>query len=542
MSRATEYAQSIVSGEVQACRWIKLAAERHMGDLKRSDVYYDLDEEDRRCGFIENILTLEDGSPFLLEPWQAFIVGSIYGWKYDQDDRRRFRNAMIFVSRKNGKSALLAAIILSSLVQDGQCYSQMFAVASDRGQATLLRDYVSGYIKRSEHLSEILDVQTWLTRNKLTDTVFKALHADHRRLDGLNPAVVVFDELHSQEGPELDDVINSSFGSQPNYLYAKISTAGEFGREKPAMKQKDLGEKVLEGVVELDDYFYLNYTIDKGDKWDDPSIWPKANPNLGVSKNLDYMTALVDVANEIPQKVLDFKTKQLDVWIEAFDQWIDSQRWDELKGDFVWEDLQGCKAWLGIDLARVRDISSVVAVVQTDPDEPLKIWGKHFIPNDDIERRTRHDKVPYAVWRNQGDIVTTDGNTTDFDAIFETIMQWSDHLEIQEIAYDRHFSAELVQRLYNESLELVPFGQGFISMNDAVCGLERLLLGKKMQHNGDPVLSWACSNTILATDPAGNRKMDKKRSKEKIDPMVALGMAIARSQDSIEDEGPQIYV
>lgn len=542
-SYATEYAQSVISGEVDSCKWIKLACERHMRDLKRKDVFYDLDEEHSRCSFMETILTLEDGSPFVLMPWQKFVIGSIYSWKRSDTGLRRFKNGMIYIPRKSGKSALLAAMVLSSLVQDGQCYSQAYAVAADRGQASLLRDYVSGFIKRSPHLKEIFDVQTWLTRNRLTDTVFKALHADWRRLDGLNPYFVVLDEYHAQEGPELDNVINSAFGAQPEYLYIKISTAGEFGLEKPALKAIDLGQKVLSQVVDIDDYFYMNWTIDPEDNWEDPKTWKKANPSLGICKNEDYMKALVDVAREIPQKVLDFKTKQLNCWIEAYDQWIMAEKWQELKSEFSFADLQGCKAWLGMDLARVRDISSLVAVVQPeDPDADPLIWSAHFIPNDDIERRSSQDKVPYAHWRNNGDIITTDGNTTDFDVIFETIMKWADHMEVQELAYDRHFSSELVQKLYQEGVELVPFGQGFISMNDAVCGIERHLLAKSIHHNGDPVLAWAVSNTILAHDAAGNRKLDKNRSKEKIDPVVAMGMAIARFEEGSEDEGPQIYI
>lgn len=541
-SRASVYAASVVSGEVPACKWIKLAAQRHLNDLARSDIYYDLDEEHLRIKFIETMLTLEDGGPMMLFDWQVFFLGNLYCWKKSENSQRRFKNATLFIPRKSGKSALLAAMMISSLVMDGVAYGQAYAVAADRGQASLLRDYMSGFIKRSPELLKIFDVQTWLTRNKLTDTTMKALHADWRRLDGLNPYFCVLDEFHAQEGPELDNVINSAFGSQPEYLYVKISTAGEFGLEKPAVKAIQLGEKILEGQSKIDDYLFLNYTIDEGDDWTDPEIWAKANPSLGLCKSTDYMAALVAVAKEIPQKSLDFRTKQLNCWIESYDQWIYSEKWEELKADYDWADLQGCRAWLGMDLARVRDLSCLVAIVETDPDEPLKIWAKHFIPNDDIASRTRRDKVPYAVWRDEGSIVTTDGNTTDFDAIYETIMAWGNHLDIQELAYDRHFSAELVQRLDQEGVEMVPFGQGFISMNDAICGIERHLLAKSMVHNGDPVLAWCASNTILSEDPAGNRKPDKKRSKDKIDAIVALGMAVARAAECVEDDGPQIFL
>lgn len=543
-SRASTYATDVVSGEIDACKWIKLVCKRHLDDLKRSDVVYDLDEEHLRISFIETMLTLEDGSPMELMPWQVFFMGSIYCWKVSETGLRKYKNATLFIPRKSGKSALLAALMISSLVMDGVAYGQAYAVAADRGQATLLRDYMSGFIKRSPALQEIFTVQTWVTRNKLTDTTMRALHADHRRLDGLNPYFVVLDEFHNQEGPELDDVLNSAFGSQPEHLYIKISTAGEFQLEKPAVKSIELGEKILEGLVEIDDFLFINYTVDEGDQWDDPAVWRKANPSLGHCKSEEYMAALVAVAKEIPQKSLDFRTKQLNIWIESYDQWITAESWDALRSpEMAWDDLKGCKAWIGMDLARVRDLSSLVAVVQPeDPEAPMLIWAAHFIPNDDIEARTRRDKVPYSIWRDGGHITTTDGNVTDFDVIFETIMKWAEHLDIQELAYDRHFSAELVQRLYDENIELCPFAQGFISMNAAVCGIERHLLDGSLKHNGDPVLAWAISNAILVSDAADNRKIDKKRSKERVDPVVALGMAVARAVYSSEDEGPMVYV
>jgi phage terminase large subunit-like protein len=543
-SRASLYASSVLAGDVPACHWVHLACKRHLSDLTRSDVWYDLDEEHKRISFIETILTLEDGSRMILMEWQIFFFGNLYCWKKSDTGLRRFKNATLFIPRKSGKSALLAALMISSLVMDGVAYGQAYAVAADRGQASLLRDYMSGFIKRSPELKKIFEVQTWITRNKLTATTMKALHADWRRLDGLNPYMVVMDEYHSQEGPELDDVINSAFGAQPEHIYVKISTAGEFGLEKPAVKEIALGEKVLEGLVNIDDFLYLNYTIDAGDDWSDPSVWAKANPSLGHCKSEEYLTALVAVAKEIPQKSLDFKTKQLNCWIESFDQWITHEKWELLRSDdIVWDDLQGCRAWVGMDLARVRDLSSLVAVIQPDdPEAPMIIWGAHFIPNDDIESRTRRDKVPYSIWRDEGHIITTDGNTTDFDVIFETIMKWAEHLDIQELAYDRHFSAELVQRLYDNNIELCPFAQGFISMNAAVCGIERHMLAESIRHNGDPVLAWAISNSILVGDAADNRKIDKKRSKERVDPVVALGMAVARSAEGSDEEGPMVYV
>ena len=167
-SRASIYAASVISGELPACKWIRLACKRHLDDLVRPETYYDLDEEFKRISFIETMLTLEDGSPMVLMGWQIFFLGNLYCWKKTDTNLRRFKNATLFIPRKSGKSALLAAMMISSLVMDGVAYGQAYAVAADRGQASLLRDYMSGFIKRSPELLKIFDVQTWLTRNKLT--------------------------------------------------------------------------------------------------------------------------------------------------------------------------------------------------------------------------------------------------------------------------------------------------------------------------------------------------------------------------------------
>jgi phage terminase large subunit-like protein len=542
MNRSTEYASDVSDGSVLACKWVKLACNRHLDDLQRADVYLDVEEVDRRIDFIEAVLTLENGTPLILEPWECFIVGSIFGWKRTVDGLRKYNHALIMIPRKNGKSALVGAMLLSSFVQDGAPYSAYFAVASDRGQAGLLRDYVNGFIKRSPWCQNFLDIRTWEVRNRLMDSTFKALHADWRRLDGLNPKMVVFDEFHSQEGPSLDDVLNSSFGAQKEYLYIKISTAGVFSREKPCVKQQDFGEKVLEKVIRSDNTFYINWTIDDGDVWSEPSSWIKANPNLGVSKHMKHMEDLCAEAKELNQKQSDFLTKQLNVWVESSDIWITRELWDENGGTVDETALLGKRCYMGLDLAKVNDLSALITLFP--PQDGLEKWtvlSRFYVPDEDIERRSIRDKVPYDIWRDEGYITSTPGNMTDFGFIHSDIVEMHSRFDVRELAYDRVFAGELIQGLMDDGVEVVPFGQGFISMASPTAEVERLVLGRLMNHGSNPVLSWNASNCVIRTDPAGNMKIDKSRASEKVDGMVALVMALGRASID-KDSMPEIFI
>ena len=540
--RATSYASDVVTGVIDSCYWVKLACQRHMTDMDREDVYLDLEEVSNRIDFVEEVLTLEDNSPFILEPWECFIVGSIFGWKRTSDNIRKYNQGLIMIPRKNGKSALMGAILLSSFVQDGAPYSAYFGCASDRGQAGLLRDYVNGFIKRSPWLQDFLDIRTWEVRNRLMDSTFKALHADWRRLDGLNPKMVVFDEFHSQEGPALDDVLNSSFGAQEEYLYIKISTAGVYSREKPCVKQQDFGEKILEGTIKSENTFYINWTIDAGDLWSDPSTWAKANPNLGVSKHVKYMEDMCEEAKELNVKQSDFLTKQLNVWVESSETWITKELWDENGGIVDESMLLGKKCFMGLDLAKVNDLSALITLFP--PQDGLEKWhvvSRFYVPNEDIERRSLRDKVPYDIWRDEGHITSTPGNMTDFAFILKDIVEMHGKFDVRELAYDRVFAGELIQALMDDGVEVVPFGQGFISMASPTAEIERLLLARLINHGSNPVLAWNASNCVIRSDPAGNMKIDKSKSAEKVDGMVALAMALGRA--SIEKENtPDIFI
>ena len=539
MNEVSKYAASVLSGDVLACHWVRLACQRFVDDLSKPGLVFLEKQAQLRFDFFEKALTLENGEPFILPDWQKFIVGNLYGW-FTKDGNRRFQQALILVPRKNAKSTLVAGIGIASYFMDDRPYSQYYCVASDRGQATLLKDYGEGFVKRSPALAETIDILTWEMRNKSSHGKWKALHADHSRLDGLNPYWVVFDEFHSQEHDGLDNVINSAFGSQAEYMYIKITTAGEYKREKPCVRQQHYGEQVLEGTIVRDNFFFINYTIDEGDDWTDPDIWQKANPNLGISKNLKYMADLCQEAQDLPSKQADFNTKQLNVWVESDVVWMTKELWDDNGGTVREEELNGLRCFGGLDLARTRDLSALVWIFP--PQAHLKKWTvlpRFWIPEMDIEERSKNDRVPYQQWRNEKLIQATEGNATDFNFIKRQILEDVARFNVQDIGFDRYQADELVQSLMHEGVDMVSFGQGFISMSMPTGEIERLCLAREMNHGNHKVLAWNCSNCVLETDAAGNIKISKKKSYEKVDGMVALAMAVGRSMSG--DNSDSVY-
>lgn len=539
MNPVDAYAKAVSRGDITACKWVRLACKRHLALYKDKRFEFDAKELDRVIDFFRELLILEHGQPYELPDWQLFIAGCLLCWKWKGTGYRLYNQAYIEVARKNAKSTFISGIGLYLFVFSPLDSAQFYSVASDREQASLLKNYAEGFIRRCPDLAEEISIRVHHMENIQTRAKWKASHADSRRLDGLNPYFASFDEFHAQEDDRLDDVINSAFGSQPEYLYIKITTAGEYKREKPCVKLNEYSKRILakEDGFERENFFCIIYTLDEGDDWTDERNWIKANPNLGISKRIEYMRDLCETAKQLPSKQSDFLTKQLDVWVEAMTVWITKDLWDSNAGEIREEDLHGLRCFSGLDLARTNDLSALVHLFP--PQEWLTKWTvlcRFWCPGDDIRDRSKRDRVPYDIWRNSGYITATDGNCTDYSFISARVIEDSQKFEMQELAFDRYFSEGLLEPLANAGIELVPFAQGFPSMGPPCSELERLLLKHDINHGNNPILTWCVSNTLVLVDPAGNIKPDKKRSNERIDGVVALVMALGRAMENTTRE------
>jgi phage terminase large subunit-like protein len=540
------YARAVMKGEIVAGKLVRLACKRHLDDLvhgKKRGLIWDAGAARHAIAFFGHLRHSTGewaNQPFELQLWQCFVIGSIYGWKR-ADGMRRFRTAYVEVARKNGKSVLLAGTALYALVADHELGAHVYAAATTRDQARI----VFGEAERMVAASPPLLARLTRTVNNLavmsTSSWFRPLSADASKMDGLNVHFAAVDEVHEHHNAEIIQKLNTATGARRQPLIFEITTAGH-DRQSVCWQHHEFSIKALEGSVSheaSDSWFAFIATIDAGDDWMNPAVWIKANPSLGVTVKAEDLKRQVEEAREMPAQQNAIRRLRLNEWTEQATRWIDMSVWAEGAETIDEDELLGRTCYGGLDLARVNDLSSLALVFPPEqPGEKTKILWRHWCPADDILRRVRRDRAPYTIWRDQGYLVATEGNTTDFQFLQAEILTLATKFNILDIAYDRTFAGELVRNLQDEGVTMVEFGQGFISMGPAAAEFMRLLIGRELQHGGNPVATWCASNVTVRRDPTGNEKPDKERSTERIDAIVAGIMATGRLQMS---QGGSIY-
>jgi phage terminase large subunit-like protein len=362
------------------------------------------------------------------------------------------------------------------------------------------------------------------------------LGADSDTLDGLNIHGAVIDEVHAHKNRNMVDVIDTATGARRQPLLFEITTAG-YDRQSVCWDHHTYSAKVLEGIIQDDTWFAYIACADDGDDWADPKTWAKANPNLGVSVHIDDLKRKCEKAKEMPSAQNAFRQKHLDEWTEQAERWISIDKWDDCKERRPDRELLGELCFGGLDLASTRDITALVLAF---PDEgSFDLLCRFWVPEEGMRERVKTDRVPYDVWQREGLLKTTPGNVTDYEFIREEIRQLAAKYEIREIAYDRWGATQLATQLQEDGAEMVEFGQGFASMAAPTKELERLMLEGSIRHGGNPIMRWMASNVAVKRDPSDNMKIDKSKSTEKVDGMVALAMAVGRAIVYLKEESTE---
>ena len=561
-----DYAHGVVSDKIVCGRHVRLAAERFARDLENKDWEWEFDpyEAARYLNFIERVCvhTRGDmaGEKFLLEPWQVFFVGQIFGWVSKKNKHRRFNTAHLFVARKNGKSQLAAAIALAMATLDGDGAPQLVTAATKRDQAKEVFDEICRCVKRSNPLKKRFTVQ----RSEIKaprDGVIKPLSSDANTLDGLNLNLAVVDEFHAMKTADLYRVLASSMGSRQSPLMLAITTAG-FVSDGPCAMFMKAGKAVLEGIKSNDRLLILPYEIDEGDAWDDPESWMKSNPNLSVSISLEYLEAQCKNAKLYGSRsITEFMVKHLNVFVGSSAVWIPDDDWmseDNCREPRVThvidEKANKPVAYLGLDLASTDDITALS--VCTGNEEIG--WGfemHYFMPERAVERRLDKDENSvYLGFKDDPHVHLTPGNVTDYNVIRRLISghyvkdgvveydpnNLMEKYLVKGVAYDRWNSLNLIRDLEGDGVPCDPYGQGFASMSFPSKEFEKCVLQGKVCHGGDEVLRWMMGNVALRYDASGNIKPDKSRSGDKIDGVVAAVMAIGEALTFEEEENTDL--
>lgn len=537
---AEQYARDVISGKIIACKWVRLACERHVHDLKHAHkrgLYFDAGAAEYVLRFISMLRHSKGkwgrgrGEFIRLEPWQQFIIWVAFGWMR-ADGMRRFRMLYEEVARKNGKSTKAAGLGLLLAFADGEPGAEVYSAATKRDQARIVHKEAIRMVRKNSGLRKYINI--YKDNLNLEDTAckYEPLGADSDSTDGLNVHGIIADELHAWKSREMWDVLETATGSREQPMLIAITTAG-IDRRSVCYEKHEYTRKVLEGwkdgSFEDDTWFGIIYTLDEGDDWRNEKVWIKANPNLGVSKYIEDMRMKAKRATQMAAALNNFLRRELNVWVQGEVKWMNMDAWRACGGEIpaleLPKRLKGMTAYAGLDLSSTLDITALVLVF-IDEDGEVYVVCRFWIPEDNMLIRTRDDGVHYKQWVDQGYIEATPGNVIDYDWIFEQVEKDMGRFDFDQTAFDRWGASRVVQVLENKGATMVQFGQGFASMSAPMKELERLVHSKKIHHGNNPVLTWMADNLVARLDPAGNIKPDKEKSREKIDGIVALIMAI----------------
>lgn len=533
----TTYADAVLSGAVPSCRWVRLACERHKRDLASGRWEWDLREVRRRLDFFSMLRHYKGpmaGQPFALDPSQEFIVGSIYGWKRE-DGTRRFRYAYTEVPRKNGKTTLSGGIGIQEVMSEKG--AEVYSVATKEDQAKLSWRDGRVMIKHAPELASRFALRVKEISYEPGESIWRPLGSDSDTLDGLNPSCALFDELHAWPNRHLWDVMDDGMGARAQPLIWQITTAG-FNKQGICYEHRGHVCAILEGKdgYKDDAYFGIIFTVDDQTAWQDEAEWFKANPLLDKGKSLSWMREQCATAMQMQGKQNAFLNKQLNIWTDAEVRWIAAGLWDANGGAVDESALVGQRCFGGLDLATNTDIAALVLYF---PDSGALV-RRYWIPRDNARERERRDRVPYVQWIREGHLTATDGDVIDYEFIRSEIEALASRFNIVDIGADPYGATQIIQQLTDAGISMVSFRQGMLSMSPACKEFERLLLAKRLRHAGDPVLRWMSGNVVVDTDPAGNIKPNKAKSREKIDGIVAAVMAVGRA--TVNEDKTPVYV
>ncbi len=495
---------------------------------------YDKKLADHAVNFIEILKHTKGewaGKDFKLLPWQKSIIRDLFGI-VKEDGHRQFTTAYVECPKKTGKSELAAAVALYLLAGDQEQGAEIYGCAADRAQASIVFDVACQMVRQCPLLNRIIKIIPSQKRLVYppTNSFYQVLSAESITKHGLNTHGVVFDELHAQPDRRLYDVMMYGSGNarkQP--LYFLITTAGT-DRHSICWEVHRKAEDILRGKIQDPSFYPVIYAASEDEDWTDERVWHKANPSLGVTVDISKFRAACESAKQNPAEENLFRQMFLSQWTKQSVRWMPMEKWNRCSFAINEEEQYGRACYGGLDLASTTDITAFVLVFPPRSiDEKYIILPYFWLPEETLEFRVRRDHVPYDLWYKAGKVLVTEGNVTHYEELETFIGLLKDKFDIKEIAYDRWNAAQIVQRLGEMGITMVPFGQGFASMSSPTKELMKLVLEERIAHGGNEPLAWMADNVTVRTDPAGNIKPDKEKSTEKIDGIVALIMALDRA-------------
>lgn len=487
--------------------------------------YFDKPAAERVINWIQKYITHVKGEltgqKIILEEWQKDdIIRPIFGIKRKKDKLRRFRTVYIEIPRKNAKSTLGAAMALYLLLSDGEPGAEIYSAAGDALQARIIFEIAQGMVRQNEALSGNCRAFQHSITKLDGSSFYKVISAEAGTKYGFNAHGILFDELFVQPDRELWDVLTTSTGSRRQPLTIAMTTSG-FDMDSICYEIHEYANKVKDGIIEDDTFLPVLYSAPMDADIFSLETWKRANPGFGTIVKQEYIEQQVNKIKNQPSFESTFRRLHLNQWVGTAETWIPDNIWmncsEESKGEGL--------CFGGLDLARYRDVAAFVLFFP----ESGSVLPFFWVPEAIVEERSRREGINYNVWVKEGLMSTTPGNAIDHKYIELKIRELAEEYNIVSIEYDRWSAYDIVRNLLDDGFPMNEFGQGYKDMSAPTKELEKLAVTGQLKHGGNAVLRWMCSNVFIEEDPAQNIKINRKKSKEKVDGMIALVMAIGGS-------------
>lgn len=517
-----KYPKEVVEGNIIAGKYIIQACQRFMSWFEKYE--FRPDKVDRVVNFISKLrhnTGKHNGKPFELLPYQYWIVCNIFGFYYPGTERRVINYVYCELARKQGKTALAAAICLYMLVADGENGSEVEMVANSAKQAKICFDMSSNYLSTIDKKGKYFRRYRDRIHFDKTNSFLQILSSDAGGNDGYNSYCFVLDECHEQPDSRLWDVMCSSQGMRENSLAIIITTAG-FNMYGFCYNYRQTCLDILSGVKEDDSQFTAIFTLDDEDDWSDPKNWIKANPSLGHTVSYEYLEQQVKKAKNNSTLEVGTRTKNFNQWVSSQDIWIPNDLLLDSTTEVNLEDFPEATCYIGVDLASVSDLTAVSVLVPFEGYYYFKNY--YYLPQSALYDNSNAEL--YKDWRRKGYLTITDGNVTDYDYVLRDIMKVNEKVFIDKIAYDSYNATQWAISATTEGLPLEPFSQALWHFNRCTKEFERLMKLGKVKLDNNEITRWCFSNVTLKYDHNDNVKPVKGSDQLKIDGTIAILQAL----------------
>jgi len=542
---ADGYRDDVIAGRIRASKWVRLACEREKRDRERSGWEYQYKPQwgVNACRFIEALGHVKgqwarNRERIVLQPWQVFLVMTVFSWCETGTDYRRFRQVYLETARRQGKSLLSAAVALYELACSGEAGGELYSAATTRDQARIIWEISKSMVERDGDLRSHFNLATSAHAIYQTETSssFKALSAEGNSLDGLNSSMLLIDELHAHRTRKVYDVLETSKGSRRQPLLWTVTTAGS-DRGGICFEVRGYMCKVLENVRQDERVFAAIYCLDDDSDWTDESNWVASNPNLGVSMDVVELRQMALKAAATPAALSNFLTKHMSMWVSAEKSLFNIQKWVEL-GDphLTLEMFKGMECYAGVDLAPRHDLCAKVLLFEDRDTGHFYAFASHYLNEAQVAEST---VAEYSGWAGDGWIQTCPGNSTSYEMIEDELDRDAATFYVRQVLFDPFSAHQFAGRATDRGHNMIEMRPSVLNFSEATKRLDSLIMDGKIHHNGDPVFSYCISNCVGHFDAKSNVYPRKEREEQPIDSAIALIMCLSRS--ILEDGSGSIY-